>query len=125
MDNKLPESFRRLSAEMDMVQSTKDNLAPLHLHIPEPKFRPGDVADFLHVPRPVGAKLKAHGDAADHAQCEGQGKDLDPELVGVHPMLLASGHKAGFEKQQHPAERNADRREQDVKGDVGRKLDAG
>ena len=46
MDNKLPESFRQLWAEMDMEQSTKDNLSPLNLHIPEPKFRPGDVADF-------------------------------------------------------------------------------
>jgi hypothetical protein len=56
MDNKLPESFRRLRAEMDMVQSTKDNLAPLHLHIPEPKFRPGDVADV-----PVPATLALLG----------------------------------------------------------------
>ena len=49
MDNKLPESFGRLWAEMDMVQSTKDNLAPLHQHIPEPKFRPGDIADFSDI----------------------------------------------------------------------------
>ncbi len=27
----------------------KGNLAPLHLHIPEPKFRPGDTADFSDI----------------------------------------------------------------------------
>ena len=40
-------------------------------------------------------------------------------------MLLARFDEAQLEKQQHPAERNTDRRKQDVKGDVGRKLDAG
>jgi 2-oxoisovalerate dehydrogenase E1 component alpha subunit len=32
-----------------MAQRPKDNLAPLHLHIPEPKFRPGDKADFSDI----------------------------------------------------------------------------
>jgi 2-oxoisovalerate dehydrogenase E1 component alpha subunit len=32
-----------------MAYSPKDNLAPLQLHIPEPKFRPGDAADFSDV----------------------------------------------------------------------------
>lgn len=31
------------------MQRQKDNLAPLHLHVPEPKFRPGDKADFSDV----------------------------------------------------------------------------
>ncbi len=31
------------------MQRPKDNLAPLHLHVPEPKFRPGDKADFSDV----------------------------------------------------------------------------
>jgi 2-oxoisovalerate dehydrogenase E1 component alpha subunit len=31
----------------------KDNLTPLKLHIPEPKFRPGDLADFSDVVVPV------------------------------------------------------------------------
>ena len=30
----------------------KSNLAPLRLHIPEPKFRPGDEADFSDVAVP-------------------------------------------------------------------------
>ena len=32
-----------------MAQRPKDNLAPLELHIPEPKFRPGDKADFSDI----------------------------------------------------------------------------
>ncbi len=32
-----------------MAQRPKDNLAPLHLHVPEPKFRPGDKPDFSDV----------------------------------------------------------------------------
>jgi 2-oxoisovalerate dehydrogenase E1 component alpha subunit len=32
-----------------MAQRPKDNLAPLRLHIPEPKFRPGDKADFSDI----------------------------------------------------------------------------
>jgi 2-oxoisovalerate dehydrogenase E1 component alpha subunit len=31
----------------------KDNLAPLQLHIPEPKFRPGDAADFSDIVVPA------------------------------------------------------------------------
>lgn len=31
------------------MQRPKDNLAPLHLHVPEPKFRPGDKADFSDI----------------------------------------------------------------------------
>jgi hypothetical protein len=59
--------------------------------------------------------LKTHGDAADHAQGEGQGKNLDPELVGIHPVLLPSRYKAGFEKQQKPAHSDADGGEQNMK----------
>lgn len=32
-----------------MAQRPQDNLAPLHLHVPEPKFRPGDKADFSDI----------------------------------------------------------------------------
>ena len=31
------------------MQRPKDNLAPLKLHVPEPKFRPGDKADFSDI----------------------------------------------------------------------------
>ena len=36
-----------------MAYSPKDNLAHLQLHIPEPKFRPGDAADFSDVVVPA------------------------------------------------------------------------
>ncbi|MEY4619749.1 MAG: hypothetical protein RIS65_921, partial [Pseudomonadota bacterium] len=32
-----------------MEHGIKGNLAPLHLHVPEPKFRPGDKADFSDI----------------------------------------------------------------------------
>ena len=66
--------------------------------------RPGDIADRVHETRPVGTKLKTHGDAADHTQRKGQRKNFDPELVGVHPVLLASFDEAQLEKQQHPSQ---------------------
>ena len=86
--------------------------------------RPGHVAHRVHEAGPVGAKLKTHGDAAHHAQGKGERKNLHPKLVGVHPVRLPRGDKPGFEKQQHPTHGNADGGEQDMKGHVGRKLDA-
>ncbi len=41
-----------------MAQHQKDNLAPLRLHIPEPKFRPGDVADFSDIVVPPVDDIK-------------------------------------------------------------------
>jgi 2-oxoisovalerate dehydrogenase E1 component alpha subunit len=35
-----------------LAELGKDNLTPLKLHIPEPKFRPGDVADFSDIDVP-------------------------------------------------------------------------
>jgi len=32
-----------------MASGSKGNLTPLHLHVPEPKFRPGDAADFSDI----------------------------------------------------------------------------
>jgi 2-oxoisovalerate dehydrogenase E1 component alpha subunit len=40
-----------------MARQNKDNIASLHLHIPEPKFRPGDVADFSDVTVPLVDEL--------------------------------------------------------------------
>jgi 2-oxoisovalerate dehydrogenase E1 component alpha subunit len=37
------------SERESLMNVRKDNLAPLHLHIPEPKFRPGDAADFSNI----------------------------------------------------------------------------
>ncbi len=34
------------------MTGTKSNLEPLRLHIPEPKFRPGDEADFSDIAIP-------------------------------------------------------------------------
>jgi ABC-type Zn2+ transport system substrate-binding protein/surface adhesin len=86
--------------------------------------RPGDVAHGLHEARPVGAELEGHGDARDDAHGEAEREDLHPEPVGRHPLVVARLRKAHAEEEQHPAQRDGDRREQDVERDIGRELDA-
>ena len=85
---------------------------------------PGDIAGALHESRPVGAELEAHRDAADDAHGETQREHLDPEAVGVHPLVVPGGVVAQLEEQQHPRECNRDHREQDVKADIRRELQA-
>ena len=84
----------------------------------------GNVTGTLHKARPVGAELKAHGNARDNAQGEGQRIDLDPKVVGVLPVHVAGLGVAHAEEQQKPPQPDRDGREQDVKRDVRRKLDA-
>ena len=50
-----------------MAQRPKDNLAPLRLHVPEPKFRPGDKADFSDVIVPPVDALPRPDEAAKPA----------------------------------------------------------
>jgi 2-oxoisovalerate dehydrogenase E1 component alpha subunit len=47
-----------------MAQRQKDNLAPLRLHVPEPRFRPGDEADFSDVMVPPVDALPRPDEAA-------------------------------------------------------------
>mmetsp|Transcript_21396 Transcript_21396/g.82952 ORF Transcript_21396/g.82952 Transcript_21396/m.82952 type:complete len:753 (-) Transcript_21396:250-2508(-) len=82
----------------------------------------GDVAGALHEARPVGAELEAHRHATDHAQREGQRKHLGPEPVRGQPARVLRAAPAPAEEHQQPAQRDGDRREQDVEGDVGREL---
>ena len=43
----------------DPTQPVRGNLPPLSLHVPEPRFRPGDVVDYSHLPiPPAGAQLR-------------------------------------------------------------------
>ncbi|HEX7655753.1 MAG TPA: 3-methyl-2-oxobutanoate dehydrogenase (2-methylpropanoyl-transferring) subunit alpha [Sphingomonas sp.] len=50
-----------------MASDTRANLKPLSLHVPEPKFRPGDAVDFADVDvPPAGAARRP--DTADDAQ---------------------------------------------------------
>ncbi len=86
--------------------------------------RPGDVADGVHVARPVGAELEAHRHARDHAQREGQREDLHPQAVRGHPRRVAGLAVAQLEEQQHPGQRDADGRKEDMEGDIGAELDA-
>ena len=43
----------------DPTQPARGNLPPLSLHVPEPKFRPGDVVDYSHLQiPPAGAQAR-------------------------------------------------------------------
>ena len=43
----------------DPTQPVRGNLPPLSLHVPEPRFRPGDVVDYSHLPIPLaGAQFR-------------------------------------------------------------------
>src|SRR4029079_6408765 len=82
----------------------------------------GDVADPLHVARPVGAELEAHRDAADDAEREAECEDLGPQAIGVEPAGVARGQPADAKEEEDPAQADGDRREQDVERDVGGEL---
>src|SRR3989442_758714 len=87
--------------------------------------RPRDVADVVHVARPVGAELEAHRHARDHAHREGQREHPDPQLVRAQPRLVARHLVADAEPGDDPCEPDGDRREEDVEADVQAELDAG
>ena len=83
-----------------------------------------NVPGALHKARPVGAELKAHGNARHNAQREGERIHLDPKVVGVLPVQVAGLGEAHAKEQQKPPEPDRDSRKQDMKRDVRRKLDA-
>jgi 2-oxoisovalerate dehydrogenase E1 component alpha subunit len=66
-----------------MEQRNRDNLASLHLHVPEPKFRPGDIADFSEVvvpPVDAISRPDEHVEPADiHALAYGLVRVLDDD----------------------------------------------
>jgi 2-oxoisovalerate dehydrogenase E1 component alpha subunit len=49
------------------MSDKKSNLAPLRLHIPEPKFRPGDVADFSDISVPAVDEIARPDESATPA----------------------------------------------------------
>jgi 2-oxoisovalerate dehydrogenase E1 component alpha subunit len=90
---------------MVMVHGIKDNLAPLHLHVPEPKFRPGDKADFSDIIVPevdAISRPDEHASPADiHALAYGLVRVLgdDNQAVGSwNPGLDADTLRAMLRK---------------------------
>ena len=76
------------------------NLRPLSLHVPEPKYRPGDVVEFGHTQLPpAGAAPRPAIDAAPSAM-----RDLAYSLVRV---LDEDGNAVGPWDPKLPAERLA------------------
>lgn len=73
------------------------NLPPLHLHVPEPKFRPGDTADFEHFEiAPAGSTPRP-----DESAAAGDMRDLAYGLVRV---LDDEGRAVGPWNPRLPAE---------------------
>lgn len=52
------------------------NKPALRLHVPEPKFRPGDTVDFSHVPISEAGKQPRPDEACDARETEGLCYDL-------------------------------------------------
>ncbi len=91
--------------------------------------RTGDIADALHVARPVGAELKTHGDAADDARARMSGRRSWSKAGrrAANPASAAGRSRSQVlqpEKQQNPAQRDRNRGKQNMERDVGGKLDA-
>ena len=84
--------------------------------------RSSDIADGFHESGPVGAKLKAHGDAADHTQCKRKREHFDPEAIRLDPMHLSCPIMLHLEIHEQPCQAHRDRRKQNVERDVGSKL---
>jgi len=86
--------------------------------------RPRDIAGPHHEAGPVRPELEAHRDSADDAEREAQREDLGPEAIGRKPRRIPGVQPARTKEEQRPAERDADRREQDMKRHVGGELHA-
>ncbi len=64
----------------------KSNLPPLQLHVPEPKFRPGDIADFSGIEIPAAGATRRPG--------ESDAPDSMRELAYGLVRVLDDGHRA-------------------------------
>ncbi len=73
----------------DPTQPARGNLPPLTLHVPEPKFRPGDIVDYSHLPiPPAGAQLRpdeACAASETNPLCTDMIRVLDDEHHAVGP----------------------------------------
>jgi 2-oxoisovalerate dehydrogenase E1 component alpha subunit len=77
-----------MSEESRNMQRPKDNLAPLHLHVPEPKFRPGDKADFSNIVIPPVDAIARPDEAVKPA-------DIHSLAYGLVRVLGDDDHASG------------------------------
>src|SRR3546814_16035404 len=54
------------SSDLETPQRPASNLPPLSLHIPEPRYRPGDTRDFGDIEVPAVAATPRPGEATKH-----------------------------------------------------------
>jgi 2-oxoisovalerate dehydrogenase E1 component alpha subunit len=73
----------------DLAGATRGNLPPLSLHVPEPRFRPGDIVDYSHLPiPPAGAQPRPDESCAaaeTHPLCLDLVRVLDDDHQAVGP----------------------------------------
>ncbi|GGC22641.1 2-oxoisovalerate dehydrogenase subunit alpha [Novosphingobium marinum] len=62
----------------------RGNLPPLDLHVPEPKFRPGDEVDYSHIPIPEAGKQPRPDENCEAAETWPLCTDLVRVLDGEH-----------------------------------------
>lgn len=90
-----------------MTEASRSNLPPLHLHVPEPRFRPGDAVDYSHLMIPAAgaqgrpdescAATETHGLcldlvrvlSEDHRAVGPWDPKLDPETLRRMLRLMA------------------------------------
>src|SRR5688572_18028079 len=82
------------------------------------------VAGFRHKPGPVRAELETHGYARHYADSKGECKNLYPEKIGKFPVPVACQRESGAKVEQYPAQADGNGGKQDMKTDVGCKLQA-
>lgn len=70
------------------MTANKSNLSPLRLHVPEPKFRPGDEADFSDIMVPAVDEIARPDEASTPAQ-------LQPLAYGLVRVLDDDGQAKG------------------------------
>jgi 2-oxoisovalerate dehydrogenase E1 component alpha subunit len=70
------------------MTANKSNLSPLRLHVPEPKFRPGDEADFSDIIVPAVDEIARPDEASTPAQ-------LQPLAYGLVRVLDDDGQAKG------------------------------
>ena len=83
-----------------------------------------DRAGLLREPAPVGAELERHDDAGHDAHAEGDREDLDPEIEHAPVERVAGGQPRALDRRQPRGQPDREGREDDVKADDERELDA-
>ena len=113
-------SLRPKSSTPRNAASRKNAVSALVRHERRDHVRRG-----IGIAAPVGTELERHHDSRHDAHPERDRKDLDPERRDPEVYALRGGEVQPFQHRDVGREPDRERREQEVKGDDERELDAG